>query len=220
MTEKVKSPDTEYQFTKNIKGVVLPTDTFLEKLRESLSEQGFSCKKSSDVTGNAITLGTGLTLGGEVGTGVASSHIITNSWNPFILKHPANWGAYEGVVKVSEMAKYNKKEKGTTYELRDYQITGSVKFVKSFLTYFNVLVWGILVCIFSLLFLILAITSLLRSEIFKFVIGLGLFSVLSGGTWKYYRAHNKNDIKIPKTKIEDAVSKLQNISKPQDEEKE
>ena len=125
----------KFEFTNKITGSALPIDTFLEKLREYLSQNDISCSQTQEKTGEANTTGVGMTLGGEVGGGIAHSRIITNKWNPFNItsnaKKYAILGKFTGVIKKTEMAKYNKKKKDRYYELRDYALNGNMDFSPS-----------------------------------------------------------------------------------------
>ena len=122
----------KYEFTNKITGSSLPTDTFLEKLREFLTNNSFSCSQTKEKTGEAKTTGVGETMEGDLGGGIAHSDIITNKWNPFNIKCGGKTcsflGRFKGNIKLTEMAKYSKKKRDIHYELKDYNLTGNIDF--------------------------------------------------------------------------------------------
>jgi hypothetical protein len=193
----MKQKNRGYQFAQEIKSSALPLNTFLETLREKLSEQEISCTKSKEKTGEANTVGAGMTLGGNIGGGIAKSDLITHLWNPFNVQCDSKTyfflGRFKGSIKVSEMEEYNKTKGDTSYKLRDYSISGNIKFepyeISIFLAfcigvylsiYFGTGFWdGVIIAIF-LTFAFIAIAMVLGNK----------------------------EIDIPKTKIDNAISNL------------
>jgi len=187
-----------YQFTKSIKGSALPIDTFLETLREKLNEQTISSFKSKEKTGELNTVGAGMTLGGNVGGGVAKSSIISHSWNPFEISCPSLkyfiLGKFKGTVKISEMAKYSKKKKTVSYDLEDYDISGGIDFKPS----------GFITFVFLCLGIYLSI---------KLHVGFGygiLITVITAGLlYTIAKVLGNTEIDIPKSKLDIAIDNLQ-----------
>jgi len=138
---------SKFVFTNKITSSSLPTDTFLEMLRGHLLQNGISCSQTQEKTGESNTTGVGMTVGGTLGGGIAHSDIITNKWNPFRIttsaKDYAILGKFNGVIKLTEMAKYHKKKKDTSYELKDYSLDGNVAFSPSAFWIFVLLCLGI-----------------------------------------------------------------------------
>jgi hypothetical protein len=188
----------KFEFTNKITGSALPTDTFLEKLRETLSENGVSCSQTKEKTGEAKTTGVGMTMSGELGGGIAHSDIITNKWNPFNIvvsaKNYSILGKFKGIIKLTEMAKYHKKKKDTSYELKDYNLDGNIDFSPSGFWMFVLFCFGIYLG-------------------FKFSTGfwLGLIITIALPAIFYAVAHElgNKEIDIPKSKINDSVSKFE-----------
>ena len=122
----------EYKFSKTLKAVALPVDTFLEKLRDEFNSQGINCKQTTEKTGELQTVGGGVTPSGNLGGGLAHSNIITNKWNPFNIICPAKKfgfiGDFKGSIKLAEMGKYSKNKRAISYELKDYEIAGNLDF--------------------------------------------------------------------------------------------
>lgn len=197
MTDKNKNKP-KFEFDNKITGSSLPTDTFLEKLREHLSKNCISCSQTKEKTGEAKTTGVGIAMGGKLGGGIAHSDIITNKWNPFNItasaKNYAILGKFKGIMKLTEMAKYYKKKKDKNYELKDYNLNGNMDFSPSrgwmFVLFFVGIYLGFK---FSTEFLIGLIITIALPSIF------------------YILAHElgNKEIYIPKSKINDSVSQFE-----------
>ncbi len=184
----------KFEFTNKITGSALPTDTFLEKLREYLSQNEISCSQTKEKTGEAKTTGVGMTMGGELGGGIAHSDIITNKWNPFGItssaKNYAILGKFKGTIKLTEMAKYLKKKKDAHYELKDYDLNGNIDFSPSGFWMFVLFCLGIYLGFeFSTGFLVGLIITIALPAIFKVVA---------------HELGNK-EIDIPKSKINGGI---------------
>ena len=121
------------EFARVFKGTTLPPDAFLEVLLGILPKNEIRCLQTKEKTGEAKTAAIGMTTGGSIGGGLANSDIITSKWNPFKVLTPAKkyalLGQFEGIIKITEVAKYHRKKNDTDYELRDYNLIGHFKFV-------------------------------------------------------------------------------------------
>ncbi|MBM3199655.1 zinc ribbon domain-containing protein [Candidatus Woesearchaeota archaeon] len=142
----------DYRFSTSIKGSALPIETFLDRLREKLSDEKVLPSQAKIKTGEMDTKITGMTFSGffgnrRYGAATASSNVYTNTWNPFdityVSEQNALFGKFKGRIKINEQAKYHKKGYDTEYELEDYALSGNISFEPSIALMFLSMVFGI-----------------------------------------------------------------------------
>lgn len=195
-------------FTSIVKGVGVPTDTFLTILREKMSARNILCRKSSQPVGASMLYN----REGTVGTSV----MVASSWNPFYFAHPCFGGSFEGYTKLTEMGKYNKFVGSMDYELKDYELQGYVEFKSSVGFYVGIIVLGFFVGLFLAGIILAFLIKPAPASLVEKVTTIGLLLVWATLTvlpsifiYKKAKRLAEDDIKTFKTKMSEAFSDLE-----------